>query len=569
MRGLPIPNTSIPTSSIPGVGGGRGYIPLPKSDPVSSWVGRPTTASGIPSIGGTIVKGLSLGLLIVQGSLLILDFVGRAGANRWRDNLLKQINGGNSSQSSEKVVDTNVGIYLLRNDGFKVPVYRDDDPSFPGLGNFRVSDIPNLRFYANDQEAINNGWFFIFRGEGVARPYFIPPVRYEDAQGNQLASDLKTEQRGEPATKPFPVPQVPAQPQREIVLSPISPREPERDPKRTPSVSPFSSPVRSPLPLPFISPVPSPSSTPVEGLANAVNPLSQFISIPATQTPATQTPATQIYPNGRTNDDYLKLKSPFFPVPSDNKTPFGQPINKLINDQSTKITTNLIDTGISTAINLVNDLAKKSKCCDPELSSISVKKFDRCENGAPVFVSENISVLKGTEEQNTKLFEEIAGFQALQCNETACYAAVPEWWQIRPEGKRPQVVLKFCAKEGDGKYGPPKYPITIPHPKITQKMMSSPLQSYKKGNFEGELKLADNSKVIVNCINKAEAERVLSIIKGMIKDKLLEGSTVKFSERGGNPVKQQEMAIRFATYFEKGIEDSANYKWKSIFELPK
>ena len=150
----------------------------------------------------------------------------------------------------------------------------------------------------------------------------------------------------------------------------------------------------------------------------------------------------------------------------------------------------------------------------------------------------------------------------------AVYAAVPEWWQIRPEGKRPQLVLQFCAKLPDGKFGPPKYALTIPHPKNVQKPLNAPLPKYKKGSFEGELKLADNSKIIVNCESQKEAERVLDILKGLVTSVMLKGSTIKYSERRGKPVQRHEMFARIVTYFEKGIEDSADFKWKKKFDLP-
>jgi hypothetical protein len=80
--------------------------------------------------------------------------------------------------------------------------------------------------------------------------------------------------------------------------------------------------------------------------------------------------------------------------------------------------------------------------------------------------------------------------------------------------------------------------------------------------------LKDNSKLIINCSSRNECDRVVKILKGFISDEALKGSDIKFSERNGLPVKRQKMSAKFATYFEKGVEDVANYKWKARFDLP-
>jgi len=217
-----------------------------------------------------------------------------------------------------------------------------------------------------------------------------------------------------------------------------------------------------------------------------------------------------------------------------------------------------------------NRIRKREDCCDPEFASITVKKFKECKNKAPVFEYAIVSVLKGTEAACSSMFDQAANALGAQCSqeEATAYAAVPEWWQIRPEAKRPQLILQFCVKGDDGKWGSPKYSISLPHPKSTEKLLTAPLPDYEKGNFEAVLRLKDNSKLIINCSSRNECDRVVKILKGFISDEALKGSDIKFSERNGLPVKRQKMSAKFATYFEKGVEDVANYKWKARFDLP-
>ena len=144
---------------------------------------------------------------------------------------------------------------------------------------------------------------------------------------------------------------------------------------------------------------------------------------------------------------------------------------------------------------------------------------------------------------------------------------MPEWWQIRPEAQRPQLILQFCAKV-DGKFTSPKYVITLPHPKSNQKPLSPLISDWEKGNFEGELKLKDGSKVIVNCVNQKEAERVIKILSGFISDSMLVGATQKYSERRGKAITKQKVYARIATYFENGVKDVSAPKWKAKFDLP-
>lgn len=141
-------------------------------------------------------------------------------------------------------------------------------------------------------------------------------------------------------------------------------------------------------------------------------------------------------------------------------------------------------------------------------------------------------------------------------------AAVPLSWQIRHEGDKPQMVIQCAerksaetAKEA-AKYDSAKYPITVPHWKGGQNDKPS-LPSYKKGNWEGILVLADNSKVIINAQNQAECIKILNAIKPSIDSKMLERSYFK----GGKittkePIKEVQIYPQYGRYFKNGQKNN-------------
>lgn len=141
-------------------------------------------------------------------------------------------------------------------------------------------------------------------------------------------------------------------------------------------------------------------------------------------------------------------------------------------------------------------------------------------------------------------------------------AAVPLSWQIRHEGDKPQMVIQCAERKSaatakqPAKYDSAKYPITVPHWKGGQNDKPS-LPPYKKGNWEGILVLADNSKVTINAKNEAECIKILNAIKPWIDSNMLEGSYFK----GGKittkePIKETQVFPQYGRYFEKGQKNS-------------
>ncbi|MEH2283347.1 MAG: hypothetical protein V7K90_18780 [Nostoc sp.] len=133
-------------------------------------------------------------------------------------------------------------------------------------------------------------------------------------------------------------------------------------------------------------------------------------------------------------------------------------------------------------------------------------------------------------------------------------AAVPEWWQIRPESHRPQFVL-MCAQLNDNKVvGDLVYPITVPHP-VVKHLTTSPIPDYQKGNVEGILTLSDNSKVTVNAFDSDTATTVLEAIKKIINPDYLKKSFTKIGTRKGQQLLTIKVRCKQSIYFSTGLQN--------------
>lgn len=133
-------------------------------------------------------------------------------------------------------------------------------------------------------------------------------------------------------------------------------------------------------------------------------------------------------------------------------------------------------------------------------------------------------------------------------------ASIPQSWQIRHEGGKPQLVIHCAEKEEDGKYGSAKYPITVPHwkGKATDKPSLPP---YKKGNWEGIIVLADNTKVTINAANEAECTKILNAIKPWIVSAMLKGSYFK-GRKINVDIKQTQVKPMYGRYFKEGQKNN-------------
>jgi hypothetical protein len=212
----------------------------------------------------------------------------------------------------------------------------------------------------------------------------------------------------------------------------------------------------------------------------------------------------------------------------------------------------------------INDL--KNKPC-VELETITITTFKKCNitTDEPEFEDVDVQVIKGTGKKEIIFAKALADLQGQKCKASdLALAAVPEWWQLRPEAKRPQLILMCGEKLTGGKIGPAKYVITIPHWKAG-KLTAPPFAEFRKGSIEGILTLADNSKLIINGINSREVERIISILKTSINTDMLKGASQKIGERKGLPFKEIIVIPKEARFFAEGITDTKP-TWRSLFD---
>jgi archaellum component FlaC len=130
-------------------------------------------------------------------------------------------------------------------------------------------------------------------------------------------------------------------------------------------------------------------------------------------------------------------------------------------------------------------------------------------------------------------------------------AVVPDWWQVRTGQRSQAVVLYQEFDTGTGQFLPSKWSLAIPHYRFGQNAIPD-IPQYDKGNIQGMLTLADNSKIIVNCVTIDEAHRVLGILEGLVDPSMLVGADSLIGERKGKALKQCSVKPRSIKFFENG-----------------
>jgi|GEM_PF-3407267 len=88
------------------------------------------------------------------------------------------------------------------------------------------------------------------------------------------------------------------------------------------------------------------------------------------------------------------------------------------------------------------------------------------------------------------------------------YALVPDAWQVRVEGNRPQLVFSFYSLDSNGNVLTlTDNELTIAHP-IPQKPTVSSIPVHTKGDYISYNVYSDNSKLIINCATADQAQQV-------------------------------------------------------------
>jgi hypothetical protein len=179
----------------------------------------------------------------------------------------------------------------------------------------------------------------------------------------------------------------------------------------------------------------------------------------------------------------------------------------------------------------------------------------------------NVKVL-ATEEGNeaaqiVNSYQEIAKANTALClannkeEEKECYAAIPDMWLIRPEHHRPQLIFQF-GEVVEGRVGSPKYPITIPHPKVGFRPSENTLPQYRKGNWEKIYVLKDNSKIVLHTFDEFIGAQLLEACITIVDPSYLEGSYLsKNGEvKAKTPLAEIEVAPKMAKFFSEGRKNS-------------
>ncbi len=159
-----------------------------------------------------------------------------------------------------------------------------------------------------------------------------------------------------------------------------------------------------------------------------------------------------------------------------------------------------------------------------------MKVFDRCdlEKQEPIYKKTTIKVPQDEAGSYNLLYERLAMLEGLQCNPSNAIASVPEWWQIRAEAQRPQLVILYAEVLSTGKLTKSRWSLTVPHYDRPKGFKPS-IPEYQKGNWEGILVLTDNSKIIVNASSASECKRVINRLKILIPSsyRVKDGKAIK------------------------------------------
>jgi hypothetical protein len=215
---------------------------------------------------------------------------------------------------------------------------------------------------------------------------------------------------------------------------------------------------------------------------------------------------------------------------------------------------------------------KRNPCDDPCIDTllnksdvvvIKVKEFVDCDRnlfGVPLpFDKVSVSVPR----QLASALEIIINNQAEILKAVSCndcdepIAAIPEWWPIRLGAGRPQLVVLYARKFNDGTWDRAKYAVSIPHwskSKDETKEIEFPI--YDKGDYQGTRVFADNSKLIVNCIDEQECEWVLDDLTAHLPLEISDLAQTSIANRKGSPLRKIKVFPRRAKFFSTGQRDT-------------
>jgi len=189
--------------------------------------------------------------------------------------------------------------------------------------------------------------------------------------------------------------------------------------------------------------------------------------------------------------------------------------------------------------------------------NISVPIFSgKCDSsGNPVFTTQTVAVIAGTESSELLKFQEMSQIQGnsiCSCN----VSSTPDSWLIRPEYHRSQVIYQFAEVDNSGTIiGSPKYQITVPHHLPAKPTAALP--NYKRGNWETIFVLNDNSKVTIHSVDAANGNLMLNAIKSRIDPTQLTNAYLSKSSLvvTNTPIAEINVKNRMAKYYSTGAKN--------------
>ncbi|MEM9121504.1 MAG: hypothetical protein AAGD09_27045 [Cyanobacteria bacterium P01_F01_bin.56] len=129
--------------------------------------------------------------------------------------------------------------------------------------------------------------------------------------------------------------------------------------------------------------------------------------------------------------------------------------------------------------------------------------------------------------------------------------SVPESFIAKAPTIKPQLQLQFKKA---GSKSSSRWHVTIPHFNQAFKDALEPF-TYQRGDIRCVYTLTDNTKIIVNALDKGEGIRVLTYLQQFIENEYRSSiATVSFHEIPGRGITKQQVVSSFAKYFEGTLE---------------
>jgi hypothetical protein len=381
-------------------------------------------------------------------------------------------------------------------------------------------------------------------------------------------ADLKPIADPTPNREIFPQPA----PQFEPEGRPEYPRFPQPDsapaPQRSPSPSPSPQPSPAPAPMPNQpAPIPLPSIDPTA--APTGDPKPRFDPAPAPSPNRSPSPApnpsTQPFPGKQRNpNDFHSEQTYDYKVPEivgqkqreKEPAPYTQPYFPRPDFDACK----------DPCIADMHDQSKSQKPID-----IDYQHFVSCNplTKEPIFETLTIACPENQSEFMATILNQLAALEGQQCTASSsgqeCYVSLPDSAQLKIMQEYPQLVIQYAEDKGSGRYGPPKYSISIPH---YQKSMDdtkvTDFPAYTKGNHSGILVLTTNAKMIVNAISAIEAEAMINSLKLFIPIVIRGNAITSITVRKGRALNQIRVVPRIANYYDTG-EPGKKPAWRKYF----